>query len=169
MTTATKLLHARIDDSLIDAIVDGFYERMLNDYAVNRLFNGKPIAEQSKPLKVYLKAMFAGLTDQEQISHLLDDCFMAAFAKSNVKSSPMASDFDFLMEIAGGKDLRVLTFLCDAHSHFLKFKPDDFHYDVVMKHITDTLKQLQVENNLQNELLALAEDARDAVLGRQAE
>jgi truncated hemoglobin YjbI len=169
MTAATTLLHVRINDGLIDDIVDVFFEKMLDDYAVNRLFNGKPVTEQSKPLKVYLKAMFAGLNDPEQISQLLDDCFMAAFAKSNIKSNPMANDFDFLMEIAGGKDLRVLTFLCDAHSHFLKFKPDDFHYDVIMKHLTDTLKQLKVDDSLQNELLELAEGARDAVLGREPE
>lgn len=163
---SSKHLNVQIDEDLLDKIVDIFYEKILDDYAVNRFFSGKPFADQTQPLKTYLKSVFAGVNDPEQITNLLDDCFMAAFARTNSKSSHMGGDFDFLMEIAGGKDTRVLTFLCDAHSHFLKFKPDDFHYDVVMKHLTDTLKELQVTDDLQEEILAVAENARNPFLGR---
>ncbi|NOU14838.1 MAG: hypothetical protein HOO92_12905 [Methylococcaceae bacterium] len=166
---APSPLYPRIEDNLSDQIVDVFYEKLLDDYAVYRLFSGKSIAEQTAPLKVYLKAKFAGLNNSNREAELLDEYFMAAFARSSVKSTPMASDFDFLMEIAGGKDTRVLTYLCDAHTHFLKFKPDDFHYDVLMKHLSDTLTELSIEEGLQHDLMELAESARNPVLGRQSE
>lgn len=166
----TNLRQANINEQLIDNVVDVFYNKLLDDFAINRLFSGKPIAEQTRPLKVYLKAVIKGLNDPDpdKLTDLIDDCFMAAFAKTDSKTSPMAGDFDFLMEIAGGKDMRILTPLCDAHSHFLKFRPDDFHYDVVMNHVTDTLKEIPMSDELHDGLLALAEGARDAVLGRQA-
>lgn len=169
ISLARNPLYPRIEVDLLDQIVDVFYEKLLDDYAVYRLFSGKPTNEQTAPLKVYLKAKLAGLNDRDLEAELLDNYFMTAFARSSVKSTPMASDFDFLMEIAGGKDTRVLTYLCDAHTHFLKFKPDDFHYDVVIKHLTDTLTGLQIEEVLRNDLLKLAESARDAVLGRKSE
>jgi truncated hemoglobin YjbI len=170
---AVRIAHAshypHMDDDLLDKVVDLFYEKMLDDYTVNRFFSGLPVVEQTQPLKKCLKSIFAGLDDPEQVTHLIDDYFMVAFGKPGMKRSDMASDFDFLMEIAGGKDMRVLTYLSDAHSHLLKLKPDDFHYDVVMKHLTETLTELRVTGDLQNDILAVAEQARDAVLGRQAE
>jgi len=161
--------YPHVDEELLDRVVDLFYDKMLDDYTVNRFFSGIPVNEQTPPLKKCLKSILAGLDDSERITHLIDDYFMVAFGKPGMKRTHMASDFDFLMDIAGGKDMRVLTYLSDAHSHLLKLKPDDFHYDVVMKHLADTLKELQVAGNLQNEILAVAEGARDAVLGRQPE
>lgn len=158
--------HLDIDDNLLDKIVDLFYDKMLDDYTINRFFSGNPVLEQTKPLKKLLKSIFAGLNNPEQITALIDDYFMAAFGKPGMKRTHIASDFDFLLEIAGGKDTRVLIFLSDAHSHLLKLKPDDFHYDVVIRHLTNTLKELGIAEDLQDDILAITESARNKVLGR---
>jgi hemoglobin len=158
--------HLDIDDNLLDKIVDLFYDKMLDDYAINRFFSGNPVLEQTKPLKKLLKSIFAGLNNPEQITALIDDYFMAAFGKPGMQRTHIASDFDFLLEIAGGKDTRVLIFLSDAHSHLLKLKPDDFHYDVVIRHLTNTLKELGIAEDLQDDILAITENARNKVLGR---
>jgi len=158
--------YIEIDDNLLNEIVDLFYDKMLDDYAINRFFSGNPVIEQTKPLKKLLTSIFAGLTNPDQTTALIDDYFMAAFGKPGMQRTHIASDFDFLLEIAGGKDTRVLVFLSDAHSHLLKLKPDDFHYDVVISHLTNTLKELAVAEDLQSNILAVAESARNKVLGR---
>lgn len=153
------------DETLIADVVDALYDRMLDDYRVNRFFSGRPVAEQTEPLKVYLKTVLG--SDYHNDSELLDDYFMAAFARTNAKRSLVnGNDFAFLLDIVGGREIRTITLLCDAHSHLMKLNPDDFHYDVVMEHLADSLNQLQIADEVLEQVLAIAESARDGVLGR---
>jgi len=157
---------AHLDAGLLDSIVDLCFAKLLDDYAVSRFFSGKAPAEQSKPLKTYLKAVAAGTKSDEQLTELLDEVFMAAFARTSSKRSHMGGDFDFLKEIAGGKEEDNFECLCDAHSHLLKLRPDDFQYNIFMGHLAETLQELQVNKTVQNEVLALAEHIRHGVLGK---
>ena len=153
------------DEVLLENIVDALYGRMLDDYRINRFFRGRPAAEQSEPLKAYLKALLGPANNND--SELLDEYFMAAFARTDAKRSLVTgNDFAFLLDIVGGREIRTITLLCDAHSHLMKLNPDDFHYDVVMAHLADSLEQLEVAEHVAKQVLAIAESAREGVLGR---
>ncbi len=59
-----------------------------------------------------------------------------------------------------GKDMR------NAHALFVKMGLDDSHFDAVVGHLSTTFKELNVPTHLINQALALAESARNDVLGR---
>ena len=75
-------------------------------------------------------------------------------------------DFGFLLDLVGGQEIRPITLLCENHSFLIKLLPDDSHYDVFLENLNATLKELQVDVELKNRLLSLAEQARDGVLAR---
>jgi hemoglobin len=170
--TAVSQTHTHLaDETLIGAIVDVLYDKMLDDYRVNRFFSSRPVAEQTGPLKVYLNAALAGRNNTEsELLELLDDYFMAGFARTNAKRSLVSgNDFAFLLDIVGGREIRTITLLCDAHSHLIKLGPDDFHYDIAMEHLADSLKALELTDDVVDRILVMAESARGGVLGRGSE
>jgi hemoglobin len=59
-----------------------------------------------------------------------------------------------------GKDMRT------AHAHLVKMGLDDSHFDAVMEHLTATLTELAVPQDLIEEAAAIAEGARTDVLGK---
>jgi hypothetical protein len=73
------------------------------------------------------------------------------------------------LDIIGGQEIRTITLLSPAHSFLIKLGPDDFHYDIVMEHLADTLKQLNIADDLAYQMLALAEKGRDGLLARGLE
>lgn len=148
----------------IEALVDGFYHKVQDDYRLNRFFNSNNLAEQTQSLKKLLTALFAGSTTPTTLA-LLDDFFMTTFARDKRKSFVGGSDFGFFGYIIE-QDHPSTNYLCDAHSHLLKFMPDNSHYDVVIEHLTATLQELNLDNAVQNEVLRLAEQARNPVLGK---
>lgn len=59
-----------------------------------------------------------------------------------------------------GKDMRT------AHALFVKMGLDDSHFDAVIGHLTTTFQELNVSDHLIKRAIAIAESARDDVLGR---
>lgn len=168
----TQMNRAAIgDEALIGAVVDVLYGKMLEDYRVNRFFSGRPVDEQTEPLKAFLKAALGEADNADsELLELLDDYFMAGFARTNTTHSLVTgNDFAFLLDIIGGQEIRTITLLCDAHSHLMKLGPDDFHYDVAMEHLADSLMELGLTDEVRDRILTIAESARDGVLGRGAE
>jgi truncated hemoglobin YjbI len=160
---------SNIDSVLINQIIEVLYDKMLDDYRINRFFNPTPASEQTGALKILINTLLSGQKYQDQ-QELLDDYFMAAFARSNAKHSLVTgNDFAFLLDVIGGQEIRTITRICDAHSHLLKLEPDDSNFDVVMEHLDSTLSQLRLDQSIKTQLLNIAESARDPVLGRQQE
>ena len=155
-----------IEPALLDQIIDSCFDKMSDDYRVNRFFNNDPIAEKTKPLKALLKLILNGSKVREHID-LLDQCFTAIFAKNNAKPSLVTgNDFVFLLDVIGGRDLQVITPLCMCHSFLLKLLPDDSHYDVMLENLQASLQELNVSKELSQQVLALAESGREGTLGR---
>jgi len=149
----------------INKIVDSLYDKMLADYHVKRLFNDFDEDKQRKALKLFLIAANNGTGNtSDELNDLLNEYFMLAFARKKEKSFVNESDFGFFGMIIE-QDHPSNKLLCDAHSHLLQFMPDDTHYDVVMKHLASTLQELKMDKGLVTDVLALAESARDGVLG----
>ncbi|WP_347987941.1 hypothetical protein [Methylomonas sp. AM2-LC] len=159
-----------VDIGSISAIVDLWYEMMLDDYRVNRFFYSRPIAEQSAPLKTFLAAALgSNKHSSTDLATLLGDYFMAAFARGNAHPSLVTgNDFAFLLDVIGGREIRTVTLICDAHSHLFKLGPDDENYDVVLEILASTLKKLNLAEPQATKIMAMAEAARDAVLARGA-
>jgi hemoglobin len=150
---------------VIDKIVDSFYDKMLADYYVNRFFNDFDEDKQREALKNYLIVANSGATKtSDELNDLLNKYFLIAFARKKEKSFVNESDFGFFGMIIE-QDHPSTKYLCDSHSYLLQFMPDDTHYDVVMKHLTSSLQELKMDNDLVNNILAFAESARDGVLG----
>ena len=51
----------------------------------------------------------------------------------------------------------------------MKMLPDDYHYDVVMEHLAETLKELHITGEQAALLLAIGESGRDGLMGRAEE
>jgi hypothetical protein len=158
-----------INAELISGIVEVFYQKMLDDYRVNRFFTTRTtLQQQAEALKRILNyKLSANQHDSEQWKGLLGDYFMTAFARvEGTHSLVTGNDFMFLLDVIGGQEIRPINLLCDAHSHLMKLMPDDDNYDVVMEHVAASLQQLNVNGDLNRQLLAMAEGARPGVLAR---
>lgn len=59
-----------------------------------------------------------------------------------------------------GKDLR------EGHAHLIDLGLNDGHFDAVMEHLSATLKELNVPDELILQAAAIAESTRNDVLGR---
>ena len=59
-----------------------------------------------------------------------------------------------------GKDLR------SAHAPLVQRGLNSAHFDIVMRHLRDTLEELNIEKSLINELLKIVEHTRHEVLDR---
>lgn len=159
-------LYGRIGGkSVIDNIVNNFLDKMLADYRVKRFFNDHNEVEQREALQIYLAAAL-GTADntEDELIELLDNCFIACFARDKRKSFVSEADFGFFGMIIS-QDKPSTKVLCPAHSHLLRFMPDDSHYDIAMEHLADCLQELNIDKNLAPEILALAESARNEILG----
>jgi len=164
------------DENLISAIIDIFYQNLLDDYRVNRYFYSRPIAEQTKPLKLLIKALLnTNGFSPKQISELADNFFTAAFARGNAKPSMVNNrDFAFLEmfvtgDIVGGEQKPSLILLCPAHSHLIRLQPNDDNYDALIENLANALQQLNVADKLATQILAFAETGRENILGRGKE
>lgn len=155
-------------NSLIDNIIETCYSKMLDDYRINRFFNSNPLKTQTSALKSYVDMVInqKPLND-EQTLDLLNEYFQNSFARNNHKPSLVTgNDFGFLLDLVGGQEVRTITLLCENHSFLIKLLPDDSHYDAFVENLNETLKELQVDTELKNRLIKLAEQARDGILAR---
>lgn len=167
MSDNSPTLYERIGGaSVIHQLVDSFYSKVLDDYRLNRFFNTNNVQEQTETFNALLVVLTGGsVVNAEAFHTLLDNYFMAAFARSKRKSFVGGSDFGFFGYIIE-QDHPSTNYLCDGHSHLLKFMPEDSHYDVIMEHLTSTLRQYNFDNTLINNVLQLAERGRNPVLGK---
>jgi hemoglobin len=150
--------------TVVDKIVDAFYDKLLTDYRVARYFNDHDEDKQKLALKNFLTACSGSNDTDDDLKSLLNEYFLAAFAREKRESAVNESDFGFFGMIIE-QDHPSTKRLCDAHSHLLKFMPDNSQYDAVVEHLASTLDELNIENNLATEVLALGESARNGVLG----
>ncbi len=165
----TSLAMPIIETALVNKIIDVCFEKMLDDYRVNRFFNSNPADEQTKSLKTLVKLLLNGAKLSEQLD-VLNEYLIAAFGRNNAKPSLVTgNDFAFLLDVIGGQDIQTITPLCEYHCFLLKLSPDDSHYDVLLEHLHTTLKELNVSHELSQQLLAFAESGREGCLGRLEE
>lgn len=167
MSNTNLTLYERIGGtSVIKQVVESFYDKLLTDYRLNRFLNSDNQAKQMESLVALISAIFSGIeTTTEHYQLLLDDYFVAAFSRSKRKSFVGSSDFGFFGYIIE-QDHPSTNYLCEGHSHLLKFMPDNSHYDVVMEHLSAALADFNLEKPLVVEILQLAEQARNPVLGK---
>lgn len=148
-------------ENTVNALVESVYEKILDDYRVSRFFNDTETDKQIETLKKLVFAIFHGA----ELKPFLTDFFMVAFARFKDKERYPDSALEYFGYIIG-QDNPSTKWLCDSHSHLLKFMPEDAHYDVIMEHLTTSLKALNLDNAITAEVLAFAESGRNAVLGK---
>lgn len=151
--------------NVVDTLTERFYRKLLDDYRVSRFFND---TEQNKQVET-LKALVTAIFNNHEVKALLSDFFMSAFARFKDKERLPESGFAYFGYIIG-QNHPSQKWLCDSHSHLLKFMPEDSHYDAVMEHLAVCLKELNLDNALDNalvtEVLTLAESGRNRLLGK---
>ena len=77
-----------------------------------------------------------------------------------------AKQKNFLTMAFGGPNNYTGEDMRKGHAHLVKQGLNDEHFDAVAGHLKSTLEELNVEDNLINEVLAIAESTREDVLGR---
>jgi truncated hemoglobin YjbI len=167
-------LSTLINDQLLSEIVDVWYEKMRDDYRINRYFYDRPLPEQAAALKGLLYALAGSeATEPERISELADAAFTAAFARGNAKPSLVNNrDFAFLGTLINGDILGDddgtpnLTLLCPAHSHFLRLQPIDEVYDIALSLLRDALDELNVAEDSATVLMNFVASGKSGVMGR---
>jgi hemoglobin len=166
MSNTNPKLYERIGGaSVIKQMVESFYDKLLTDYRLNRFFNADNHAEQAEQLTVLISAILSATQrNSENFQVLLDNFFVAAFSRNKRKSFVGGSDFGFFGYIIE-QDHPSTNYLCDGHSHLLKFMPDNSHYDAVMEHLIAALAGFNLEQTVVTEILQWAEQARNPVLG----
>lgn len=126
MPQQAKSLYERIGgDFAISAVVDGFYEKVLNDERINFFFENISMDAQIGKLKKFLKVAFGG------------------------------------QEIYTGKDMRK------AHAPLVARGLNDSHVDALLEHMSATLREIGVKEDLIQEVIEIIESYRDDVLCRR--
>ena len=72
----------------------------------------------------------------------------------------------FLTFAFGGSHNYTGRSLRSAHARLVEKGLTDIHFDAVLEHLTATLKELHVPNDLISEAIKIAESVRNEVLGR---
>lgn len=118
-------LYERIGgEAAVNAAVELFYRKVLEDYRINRFFGKTDMAQQLAKQKAFFTMAFGGPNNYT------------------------------------GQDMR------NAHAGLVKMGLDDSHFDAVMGHLGATLQELNVPGDLIAEAAAIAEGARNDVLGK---
>jgi hemoglobin len=150
----------------VSKIIDSFYEKMTDDYRISRFFNDDDKKTQRSTLKALAKAILEQHSPHTtEFKNLLTKFFMSAFARFKDKERLPESGFAYFGYIIGQNNPSE-KYLCDSHSHLLKFMPEDSHYDLVIAHLTESLQLFNVDHALIMEVIALAEGGRSALLGK---
>ncbi|MDO8845620.1 MAG: group 1 truncated hemoglobin [Methylicorpusculum sp.] len=72
----------------------------------------------------------------------------------------------FLTMAFGGPNNYTGTDMRTAHARFVKMGLNDSHFDAVMEHLSGTLRELKVPEELVAQVAAIAESTRSDVLGK---
>jgi len=97
---------------------------------------------------------------------VLSDYRINRFFDSSDMEKQAAKQRAFLTMAFGGPNNYTGTDMRTAHARFVKMGLDDSHFDAVMEHLTGTLQELNVPENLIAQVAAIAESTRNDVLGR---
>lgn len=125
MSENNTSLYAQLGgEAAVNAAVDIFYRKVLEDHRINRFFDHTDMEKQAAKQKAFLTMAFGGPNNYS------------------------------------GADMRK------GHAHLVKMGLDDSHFDAVMEHLTGTLRELNVPQNLIDQVAAIAESTRTDVLGR---
>lgn len=108
----------------IDAVVDNFYARVLEDPRIRHFFQGVEVARLRSHQKAFLALAFGGPSEYS------------------------------------GRDLHA------AHGRLAALGLDDQHFDAVLEHLSSTLRDAGVTNDVIDEVTLVAESVRDDVLNR---
>lgn len=111
-------------EAAVNAAVDIFYRKVLNDNRINRFFDSSDMDKQIAKQRAFLTMAFGGPNNYT------------------------------------GKDMRT------AHAKLVEMGLNASHFDAVMEHLGDTLKELNVPQELIAETAAIAESTRNDVLGK---
>lgn len=124
MTESLSLYEQLGGEGAVNAAVDIFYRRVLNDHRINRFFDNVDMEQQAAKQKAFFTMAFGGPNNYT------------------------------------GADMR------QAHARLVKKGLDDSHFDAVMEHLSGTLEELNVPQDLIGQVAAIAESTREDVLGR---
>lgn len=97
---------------------------------------------------------------------VLSDDHIARFFDSVDMDGQMAKQKSFLTMVTGGPNNYTGRDMRAAHAHLVKDGLDDSHFDAVVKHLGDTLRELGVPGELIGQIAGAAEGLRADVLGR---
>lgn len=118
-------LYERIGgEPAVNAAVELFYRKVLNDHRINRFFDNADMDRQIAKQKAFFTMAFGGPNQYT------------------------------------GQDMR------HGHAHLVKLGLNESHFDAVMELLGETLTELNVPSDLIGEAAAIAESARNDVLGR---
>ena len=81
-------------------------------------------------------------------------------------ASQAAKQKSFLTMAFGGPHNYTGLDMRKGHAHLVNLGLNDKHVDIVIEHLGNTLKELGVDDELIAQVAAIAESARDDVLGR---
>lgn len=56
-----------------------------------------------------------------------------------------------------------------AHAHLVDIGLEDRHFDIVLEHLLETLRELRIETSLIKEVETIAENTREDILGRSGD
>lgn len=154
------------DDKKLDKLIEVFYQKIIDDYRVTRFFCDDGRKAQLDSLKLLIRFIIQNNpTSGDEFKALLTRFFMSAFARFKDKELYPESSLAFFGYIIS-QDNPSSKLLCDSHSHLLKFMPQDSHYDVVIEHLTNSLQEFEIDENLITDIVLLVESGRDSLLGK---
>jgi hemoglobin len=111
-------------EAAVNAAVDIFYRKVLNDHRINRFFDNTDMDAQIAKQRAFLTMAFGGPNNYT------------------------------------GTDMRT------AHAKLVKTGLNDSHFDAVAGHLSDTLNELKVPQELISQVMVIAGGTRNDVLGK---
>ena len=97
---------------------------------------------------------------------MLSDDRVAGFFEDVDMDRQAAKQTAFLTMVTGGPNNYTGKDMRTAHAHLVARGLNDTHFDLVVKHLGDTLKELGVPDELIQQVASVAESVRGDVLSR---
>ncbi len=97
---------------------------------------------------------------------VLDDSTIYRFFDHTDMDTQIAKQKAFFTMAFGGPNNYTGQDMRNAHAKLVTMGLNEDHFNAVMKHLSDTLVELNVPGDLIAEAAAIAESARDDVLGK---
>ncbi len=97
---------------------------------------------------------------------MLSDDRVAGFFEDVDMDRQAAKQTAFLTMVTGGPNSYTGRDMRSAHAHLVARGLNDTHFDIVVKHLGDTLQELGVPAELIQQVAAVAESVRGDVLNR---